>query len=330
MQELTALFFLCNPKKMKYCHENPKPATTMSGTVFERENQRASSIGAKLYLDAKMADVKFVFKNCTEFVVAHKIVLSVGSPVFDTMFYGSLPEEGDILIVDASLEAFKQFIQFFYLDKVKLTPDSIFEVANLCKKYAVDYGLKLCEYPMQQSLTISNMCKGYAVATLLEMEGVVKFCEGEIKQKATEVLKSVDFLECDYKMLDKILQLVSSNCSASVIVDACMNWAEAECGRKKKPATDPFLKIQLKGLLDRIPFHELSPEEFSLHRKTYKRVLDENYLESIIMKTLPRKAKTTESVSILNFKYDRLINKTIIGLLFTTIMRNCNLYFRIR
>lgn len=252
----------------------------MSGTEFLRENQRASFIAEKLYLDARTADVKFVFKNSKESVVAHKNVLSVGSVVFDIMFYGSLPEEEDILIVDASPEAFKQFIQFFYLTKVKLTPDTIFKVANLCKKYQVDYGLKLCESPMQQSLTIDNMCKGYSVATLLEMENVVKFCEVEIKQKATDVLKSADFLQCDYKVLDKVLGLVSSNCSASMIVNACMNWAKAECGRKKKPATHPFLKLQLKGLLDRIPFDDLSPEEFLEHRKTYKRFLDEDDLEN--------------------------------------------------
>lgn len=273
----------------------------MSFTVFRQENQRASSIGHKLYLNAKTADVKFVFKDSTDSVAAHKNILSVNSPVFDTMFYGSLPEQGDILIADASPQAFKEFVQFFYLGRVDLTPDNIFEVANLCKKYEVDYGLKLCESPMQKSLTTSNMCRGYDVASLLEMESVVKFCEVEIMGQAAEVLKSADFLECDYEVLDKVLQLVSSNCSPSTIVDSCMNWAKAECGRKSKPATGPFLKTQLKGLLNRIPFDDLSPEEFSLHRKTYKRFLDEHDLESIVMKTLQKIVKTTELVCILCF-----------------------------
>ncbi|XP_055308831.1 BTB/POZ domain-containing protein 6-A-like [Sitodiplosis mosellana] len=268
----------------------------MSGNVFEQDNKMACSLGQKLYLNSKTADTKFVFKDSTESVVAHKNVLSVVSQVFDTMFYGSLPENGDILIVDASPEAFKQFLQFFHLAKVRLTSEYIFQVANLCKKYQVNDGLKLCEFPMQQSLAINNMCSGYATAKLLEMENVIKFCEKEIKQKATEVLKSFDFLECDYKLLDKILQLVSSKCSAPAIVDACMAWAKAKCVRNGRSTTDSNLKLQLNGLFHRIPFDDLSPEQFYQHRKTYKRFLDEDDLESIVMKTLSKKAKTSESI----------------------------------
>ncbi|XP_055308832.1 BTB/POZ domain-containing protein 1-like [Sitodiplosis mosellana] len=289
----------------------------MSGKVFEKDNKMAWSIGQNLYLDSKTADVKFVFENSDESVQALKAILSAGSPVFDAMFYGSLPENGDILIVDAYPEAFKQFLQFFYLARVRLTSDHIFEVANLCKKYAINEGLKLCETPMQMSLRINNTCTGYAVAILLGMENVVEFCEREIKHKATEILKSTDFLKCDHKLFDKILQLLTRDCgsmttSASVIVDACMAWAKAKCARDNLDNTSANLKAQLKDSIDCIPFDELSSEQFSHHIETYKRFFVENELEAIILKKARKseaKEMTTSTSRTLDCR-DICINKS--------------------
>ncbi|XP_055304166.1 kelch-like ECH-associated protein 1B [Sitodiplosis mosellana] len=256
----------------------------MTSEVFKQNNTTALSIGHKLYLDTKTSDTKFAFKDSTESVVAHKSILSIGSPVFDAMFYGSLPEETHILIVDASPNAFKEFLQFFYLVEVQLSSEHIFEVANLCKKYEVNDGLELCKSPMEMSLTINNMCSGYSVALLLEMKSTVEFCKREITQKATEILKSANFLECDHKLFENIIQLSSSKCSAMVVVDACMAWAKAECDRENLEHTSANLKAQLKDTIDCIPFAELNSEEFAWHTKTYERFFDEDELEAIILK----------------------------------------------
>lgn len=93
-----------------------------------------------LYLNSKIADVYFGFDIDTDNpkrVLAHKSILSVLSPVFDTMFYDSLPEQGDIPIVDASAEAFEDFLQFFYICKVQLRSKNVADVMNLCKKIRI-------------------------------------------------------------------------------------------------------------------------------------------------------------------------------------------------
>lgn len=256
----------------------------MNGNVFEADNKMACTNCHRLYLDSKTADVKFVFADSGESVPALKAILSVTSPVFDAMFYGSLPETGDISIVDATPEAFRQFLQFFYLSKVQLDTDHVFQVANLCKKYEVNDGLTLCETPMRHSLTINNMCTGYATAKLLEMESVIELCEQNIQQNAAEILNSTDWLECNHETMDNILQLVSSKCSASEIVDACMNWAKAKCERENVEQTSVNLKAQLKGIVERMPFVELNWEQFSEHITKYKRFLAEDELEAIILK----------------------------------------------
>lgn len=62
----------------------------MSENVFESDNHLIRNNSIKLYLDAKTADVKFISGAGTDHVgtvPAHKALLSVGSPVINTMFY---------------------------------------------------------------------------------------------------------------------------------------------------------------------------------------------------------------------------------------------------
>lgn len=58
----------------------------------------------KLYLNSDLADVKFIFKHGDDVqtVSANKSVLAAGSQVFHAMFFGSMPETGDVEIVDAT------------------------------------------------------------------------------------------------------------------------------------------------------------------------------------------------------------------------------------
>lgn len=268
---------------------------TDNSKVFEEENKAALKGCQKLYLDEKTADVEFLFNNA-ESISAHKNILSVGSPVFDTMFYGSLPEKRHILISDAIKGAFREFLQFFYLSKVRLTAENIFQVANLCKKYVVIDGLSLCEAPMKKSLTINNMCSGYAMAKLLEIENIIKYCGEGIKENSSKILKSPEFLSCNHKQFDDILQLLSPGCKASAIVHGCMSWAKSECGRKNISSTSANLKVQLIGSFDRIPFSKLNSDRFSQFTNTYKQFFDEDELLAIILKIMPKKVKTVQSV----------------------------------
>lgn len=119
----------------------------MAEKSFVFDNKRERKI-YEPYLNPKGADINFIFDAGTEHpekVKAHKVFLSLDCPVFDTMFFGSIPEKGDVPIVDVSAEAFIEFLQFFYLDEVKLSSANIVEVTNLCKKYEMNDFLTPCE-----------------------------------------------------------------------------------------------------------------------------------------------------------------------------------------
>lgn len=237
------------------------------------------------YLDPQTADVRFVCctgTGRTENVPAHKIVLSAGSKKFKAICVNSWSEQD--LVIDASPAAFKEFLQFFYLKNVRLTPENIFQVINLCKRYEVNNGLKYCEAHFQTLLTISNMCSGYGIALRFEMEHIVKYCEKEIKENAIEILKSSDFLNCNHHLFDRILQLVLSECSGSFIVDGCTAWAKAKCGRGHLEVTSENMRAQLKNSFERIPFEALSQQQFAQCIKTYGQMFISTELMAIILK----------------------------------------------
>lgn len=268
----------------------------MGEQIFEKHVGLARRCCEKMYLDSLTADVNFTFStnhSNTNSVPAHKSVLSVGSPVFEAMFYGSIPKKGNISIPDASAEAFKEFLQLFYRNKVRLTSENIADVANLCKKYQVNDGLKACEVPFKKSLTINRMCTGFAMAQHLELPNVIEFCEREIGNHAEEILNTTDFLDCNGKLFDKILQLASSNCSATTMVKASMAWASAECKRKKVHETPGNLRQQLNDSFHRIPFDALPKDQFALHLVTYKEFFTNRDFESIILKKMSNKMHTT-------------------------------------
>lgn len=243
----------------------------MSGKSFVYNNNYVRKING-LYLDSRTSDVEFVFDIDTDHPVkvpAHKAILSLDNPVFDAMFYGSIKEKGDIPISDASAVAFKEFLQFFYLDQVRLTSQNIVQVINLCKKYEMNEFLMECEKTLKKSLTLNDMCVGYSIALLLEQKNLLEFCGQQIKKNPKEVIKSESFLECGRNLLEKILTLVSSDWNASDKVIANMEWAKAECKRNNLDASPENLRNQLGDLFNRIPFEKLTLEQFNQHFITY-------------------------------------------------------------
>lgn len=221
----------------------------------------------KLYLKSRSSDVSFIFRSEEiEKVSAHKCILSAISPVFDAMFYGLHKQDGDIDVVDATPEAFKEFLQFFYCSEVKLSAENLPGVMDLCRRYLLDDWrtismacTKLCE----STLTLDNMCWGYELAILFELDELKTFCEKRIGENPAEIFHSSSFLNCQPNLLGHILHLDSLKCAESIVFDGCMEWAVAECVRKKCDEINAQnLRSQLGALFYEIRFGEMALKEF--------------------------------------------------------------------
>lgn len=89
-----------------------------------RENPLVNQGMHKLYANREeTGDVTFIVDS--ESIRAHRCVLAAFSPKYEAQLFGAMPEKGDIIVDDVSAAVFKEFLQFFYLDKVELTMENI-------------------------------------------------------------------------------------------------------------------------------------------------------------------------------------------------------------
>ncbi|XP_055306335.1 BTB/POZ domain-containing protein 2-like [Sitodiplosis mosellana] len=169
-------------------------------------------------------------------------------------------------------------------DLSDLTFDNFVDVINLCERFELKECVNTCEVTIQSAITNDTICQGYKLALILNLDSFKQFCAKKIKENAAEVLKSDSFLNSDQKLLDKILKLIPFSCDASVIVNACMEWSKAACARNRLEINSENLRTQFGDSFNRIPFDELTVEEFSQQLITYKRFFVTEELEQFIKK----------------------------------------------
>lgn len=225
-----------------------------------------AEVTKKLYLNEETADVHFVFKvdDDEQRVAAHKNILALGSPVFHSMFYGTLKEKGDVKITDSSANGFMEFLSIFYLEEVKITNANISEFMYLANKYNINEGMDICEEYLLTNTNTSELCTHYGLALRYNLNKLRKYCESEICMHSVEVFKSNGFIGSSKDVFESILKLNDYNCFEIEIFNACMTWAENACKKNEIDTTDKQnLRLQLGESFYLIPFTTMMIDNFS-------------------------------------------------------------------
>lgn len=124
-------------------------------------------------------------------IAAHKKLLTASSPVFNAMFNGPLKESGDIKIMDASPDAFREFLQIFYNDQIELTEFHLDEVMNLIEKYDVADGWPIVDKFFQESLTVADILWGLHLATKFQRGNLIAHCASVIERNKAKVFDMI-------------------------------------------------------------------------------------------------------------------------------------------
>lgn len=279
----------------------------------------------KWYLDAKTADIHFKFEKDDGEIVevhAHKLVLTTGSNVFRTMFYGSIPEGDEVKIKDVTIAAFQEFLAFFYMEDVTLTLENIEEVIYSIKKYGIERCLKHCVEFLIKKLENDNVCFGYRLAIVFDLDDLKYFCERKISANVEDVIKTECFLNSEWNVFNQILKLDSLVCKEAQVFDAAMKWAENSC-EKKGLATDDMqnLRDQFKESIFLIHFQRMEMIEFSPRIAKYNGLFTAPELVDIIQTITSKEFKsnlfTTNPVSddIFTLDEDHIVECSISDLL---------------
>lgn len=251
---------------------------------------------SKLYLNSDLYDVNFVFKD--QQIPAHKYILAIASPVFNAMFFGPIKEKKEIVeIVDATINGFIEFLQFFYLDEVTLTMEHIVEVARLADKYDMIDCLNMCAEFLETQLTEADMFWGYQLAITLENEKLKEFCEKQISVRPLDVFKTQTFLRCDQSVLRHILEIDSLQCYENDIFMACLEWAKCACDKNELDQNNAeHLKSELGECFYLIRFGAISTEQFATHisNQLYKNLFTRDELADVLCATTVKNFKSTK------------------------------------
>lgn len=227
--------------------------------------------------------MRFTFKSSDERIPAHKFILAVFSPVFETEFFDSMTRKDEILIEDADADAFKEFLQFSYLQKVKLSMEHIQSVMHLGKKYQVDKCLKGCSEFIKRNLSFDEINFGYELAIQFDQNDLKDFLQRKIVENADKVLYSEEFLNCNWNVLNDIVKNGNINCKESVLLDACIDWALNACERNElNPDDMEDIRSQLKDVIYNIRFIQFSVSELAKHLIDWYDLYSKEELKEII------------------------------------------------
>lgn len=253
----------------------------------ELENPNVNKFISSIYLDEDVADVHFTFPNDdpSAKIPAVKAILAAASPVFKEMFYGPLRQSNIVEITESTASAFQEFLQIFYLPKIKLTVGNFAEVVRLADRYGLLASFQDCIAFLGSQLTIESMAWGYHLAILLSVPKLKEFCERKIQEFATDVLQSESFLQSERTVVEHMLMMKSLNCTECHLFDACIAWAKLSCRKNGLNETDSKnLKDRLGPCFYLIRFGAFSGRKICkiLSNPTYKDLFSQDELIEVM------------------------------------------------
>ena len=224
-----------------------------------------------MFNNEHLSDVKFSVRrsDCESetdrLITAHKFVLSIGSPVFEAMFYGELAETKDtIQLPDCDYETLLELFRYLYSDEVNLSGSNVLGVLYLAKKYMVPSLADKCKDYLQDKLDPSNVFTILPTALKYEEKNLVDRCWKVIESQTEQALKADGFETIEKTLLEALVQRETLQIREAELFKACDQWAINQC-RKQGLATDGELKRRVLGekIIKAIRYAAMKQEEFA-------------------------------------------------------------------
>ena len=217
------------------------------------------------------SDVKFVVRSAKDesaskqVIPAHKFVLSIGSPVFEAMFYGELAETRDsIELPDCEYESLLELFRYMYSDGVFLSGSNVMGVLYLAKKYMVPLLAEKCTDYLQNKLKPSNVFSILPFAQKFEERKLTERCWKVIDKQTEEAVKSDGFKTIERSLLEVLVERDTLNIEEVELFKAVNLWATKKC-EEQGLSTDGSEKRKILGerIVKGIRFPVMKQQEFA-------------------------------------------------------------------
>lgn len=135
---------------------------------------------AQLYETKDYSDCTFIFPSTNVKIKAHKFLLMLNSPVFESMLFSDMAQS-EILIEDIEPAIFEKFLKYIYTSGIQL--ENMAEAWNLfyvSQKYFLPDLKNECLQFIKTNLTISNLLMCYEYSTLYGQDKLSQECLDDI------------------------------------------------------------------------------------------------------------------------------------------------------
>ncbi|XP_051173211.1 speckle-type POZ protein B-like [Leptopilina boulardi] len=107
--------------------------------------------------DQTLKDVTFKVEN--KVFTAHKMILSLRSPVFAAMFKSKMSEELTSIVEIKDIEStiFQKMLRFIYTDEVKYLKESAIQLYNAAEKYQLEKLKRMCINSLYENLSLKTV-----------------------------------------------------------------------------------------------------------------------------------------------------------------------------
>ena len=217
------------------------------------------------------SDVKFVVceangeSGSKQVIPAHKFILSIGSPVFEAMFYGELAETGDsIELPDCEYDSLLELFRYMYSDEVIFSGSNVIGVLYLAKKYMVPSLADKCAEYLQDNLDPSNVFGILPQAQKYEEKKLLDQCWEVIDKQTDEAVKSDGFATIERSFLEAVVERDTLNIQEIELFKAVNLWATKRC-EEQGLSTDGSEKRRILGerIVKGIRFPIMKEHEFA-------------------------------------------------------------------
>ncbi|XP_063410715.1 BTB/POZ domain-containing protein 6-like isoform X2 [Mytilus trossulus] len=210
-----------------------------------------------------MCDVTFLVGTDQSIIKAHKYMLASRSPVFYTMFEGSCPEKGEIIVPDINPEIFKSLLKCIYSDKLEVALENISEALYVAEKYMVSTMKNECIRILSFSVETSNVAMVLNIAFHFHLETIKVKSLQYIQNHAVECLITPSAITISKECADAILKFDCMSCSETDVCRFLIKWAGHQCEVKRKTVSGENMREIIGSMLYSVRFPFIDKEYFA-------------------------------------------------------------------
>lgn len=213
---------------------------------------------AHLFKNTDHSDIQFIVKNRAGDSVripAHRLVLVVQSPVYESL-YGDLSKPSiSVHIGDAFAEDYEEFLRLFYMPGTQVSAECAAGVLKLADIYQVGKIVATCEDFMLRTLNeitayeYYRLCLVYGLTTVLRKKSEDILCRNPI-----EVFNKSNASKNHSLVLASIIKLDKFMCDEVDVFNGLMAWAKGKVAVYKQTSENDDIRKAVSDMIKDIRF----------------------------------------------------------------------------